>query len=98
MEKKSLKERLVKYLKTQGGFVASGELQRIVAAKTTYTPRTTVRRLEELAQEGTLIVEYRKNHAYYKWADVETPAELAKRSIEWFDALQGSEREGVGSR
>ena len=87
MEKKSLKERLVKYLKAQGGFVASGELQRIVAAKTAYTPRTCVRRLEELAQEGTLIVEYRKNHAYYKWADVESPQELAERSVRWFDQL-----------
>ena len=85
--KLTLKDRLVRYLKGQGGFIASGELQRIVAAKTTYTPRTTVRRLEELAQEGTLIVEYRKNHAYYKWADVETPQELAERSVKWFNSL-----------
>jgi len=85
--KLSLKERLVKYLKAQGEFVASGELQRIVAAKTTYTPRTTVRRLEELAEEGILQVEYRKNHAYYKWVEVDSPQAQAQRSIEWFESL-----------
>ena len=85
--KESLKERLVRYLKNHGGFVASGELQRIVAAKTTYTPRTTVRRLEELATQGILRVEYRKNHAYYRWADVESPQELAERSVRWFATL-----------
>jgi hypothetical protein len=87
MEKKSLKERLIRYLKAQGGFISSGELQRIVAAKTTYTPRTTVRRLEELAETGQLLVEYRKNHAFYKWADVESPQQLAERSLLWFAAL-----------
>ena len=78
--KLTLKDRLVRYLKAQGGFVASGELQRIVAAKTTYTPRTTVRRLEELATAGILQVEYRKNHAFYKHRGQQTPEE-------WFAAL-----------
>lgn len=64
--KLSLKERLLKYLRGQKGFVASGELQRLVVKHTTYTPRTTCRRLEELAADGLLEVEYRKGHAYYK--------------------------------
>lgn len=70
--KQSLKDRLYQYLLRGHGWIASGELQRIVMQHTTYTPRTTVRRLEELAAEGKLEVEYRtKNgvrHAYYRAA------------------------------
>ena len=79
MKKISLKDRLLRYLLKGHGFVASGDLQRLVAEKTTYTPRTTVRRLEELVTEGKLEVEYRKGHAFYR-ARVMT-------AEEWFESL-----------
>jgi len=66
----SLKDRLVDYLRRHPGWMASGDLQRLVALKTTYTPRTVVRRLEELAESGKLEVEYRKrNHAWYRFKE-----------------------------
>lgn len=67
-EKTSLRDRLYKYLLRQHGFVASGDLQRLVVAHTDYTPRTAVRRLEEMAEAGNLEVQYRKGHAYYRVA------------------------------
>lgn len=81
--KESLKDRLLRYLSKQPGFVASGDLQRLVAVHTTYTPRTTVRRLEELAEEGLLEVEYRKGHAFYKYRPVMSNDAL----LAWFDGL-----------
>lgn len=69
MKELSLKERLVRYMqKRHSEFVASGDLQRLVAQHTSYTPRTTVRRLEELAAAGELEVEYRKGHSWYRIA------------------------------
>lgn len=62
----TLKARLVRYLRANPTWISSGDLQRLVADKTTYTPRTTCRRLEELAQEGAIEVSYRKGHAWYK--------------------------------
>ena len=64
----SLKERLAVYLdRHYPNWLASGEIQRIVMAKTTYTGRTVVRRLEELARGGVLEVRYGgKNHAFYR--------------------------------
>lgn len=70
MEK--LKDQLVAYLQEHEGFVASGDLQRVFFPKYAYhekrgyhTPRSVVRRLEELVEEGKLQVDYRKNHAFY---------------------------------
>jgi hypothetical protein len=61
----SLKERIVRYVGQFKIPVASGEIQRAAANATTYTPRTVVRRLQELANEGRLEVSYVKGHAYY---------------------------------
>jgi hypothetical protein len=67
MKTLSLRDRLMRYMmKNHDVWVASGDLQRIVVQETDYTPRTAVRRLEELAEEGKLQVEYRKGHAFYK--------------------------------
>ncbi len=79
--KLSLKERLYQYLLKNHGWVSSGDLQRLVMKYTTYLPRTTVRRLEELCAEGKLEVEYRKkNHAWYKIKEFQT-------AEQWFDSL-----------
>lgn len=87
MTELSLKERLTKYLRNNHGFIASGDLQRLVAEKTTYTPRTTCRRLEELAVDGVLEVQYRKGHAYYRISEVKSPQQLSLESLHYFDNL-----------
>lgn len=89
--KQSLKERLVAFLLKYHGWIANGELQRIVARETSYTPRTTARRLEELVNDKRIVVEYRKGHAWYKI--IESPEEmsvdeLTKKSLAWFDSLE----------
>ena len=90
--KQSLRDRLLKYLKKQHGWVASGDLQRLVVQHTDYTPRTAVRRLEELAEEGELLVQYRKGHAFYSANIGEvTTAQLVATNPErlaWFNSLK----------
>ncbi len=77
--KQSLKERLLSYLNKQPHiWVASGDIQRLVASKTSYSPQNVGRRLRELVEEKKIEVDYRKGHAWYK----------PKISAEaWFDAL-----------
>lgn len=94
----NLKTRLLNYLKGMyPAYVASGTLQKLTMEKARQTPRTAVRRLQELQEEGLIEVDYRaKNHAWYRYAQVPLPAkpkanetveELAARSVAWFDAL-----------
>lgn len=71
-----LADQLFNYLRKNPGPIASGDLQRIEWPKYAYgekrglhTPRSVVRRLEELAEEGKIAVEYRKNHSYYSIAE-----------------------------
>ncbi len=66
--KQSLKARLFLYLYKHPEWIASGELQRLVMEKTTYTAQNVGRRMRELENDGKVIVEYRKGHAYYKIA------------------------------
>ncbi len=62
-----LKERLLVYLqKRPTEWVASGDLQRLTAQHTSYTPQNAGRRLRELQEEGVLDVEYRHGHAFYR--------------------------------
>ncbi len=49
------------------------------------TARTAVRRLQELENEKLIEVQYRKGHAYYRFLD--SPEDLIKRGIAWFDGL-----------
>ena len=75
----TLKDRLIRYLKNNPQWHASGDLQRLVSEHTTYSPQNTGRRLRELVQEAKAEVEYKKGHAYYR----------AKRDmVEWFDSLK----------
>jgi hypothetical protein len=91
MKERSLKQRLVDYMKKRHTtWVASGDLQRLVAQHTTYTPRTTVRRLEELAEDGELEVEYRKGHSWYRVKQGVTANDLIASNparLAWFDSL-----------
>lgn len=64
---KSLKTRLVEYLQRKGTWMASGELQRLVSERTTYTAQNAGRRLREAVNEGLLEVKYDKGHAQYRF-------------------------------
>lgn len=50
----SLRNRLLRYLIKQHGWVSSAQLQKIVLEHTSYMPRTAVRRLQELVEDGKL--------------------------------------------
>ena len=64
----TLKERLKHgFERKRGQWVASGDIQRAVSNKTSYTAQNVGRRLRELQNEGFVEVQYReKNHAYYR--------------------------------
>lgn len=65
--KLSLKNRILKYLQKRDYFVASGDIQRLAMDNGFYSPQNAGRRLRELCEEGILVVEYRKGHAFYKY-------------------------------
>jgi hypothetical protein len=93
----SLKDRLARFLKAyySQAWISSGELQRIVADKTDYTPQNVGRRLRELENEGVIEVKYVKGHAHYRWSGETYGAgthihELSRRSLDWFDSLKNT--------
>ena len=65
----ALKQRLSRYPQTYYSerFIASGELQRIVAASTSYSPQNVGRRLRELENEGLIEVKHLRNRAHYRF-------------------------------
>jgi len=66
--RKSVQQQLLDFLRSDGGVHASGNLQRREWKNmngTLATPRSIVRRLEELTEEGKLNVEYINNHSHY---------------------------------
>lgn len=84
--KLSLKERLVRYmLKRHTEWVPSGEIQRIVAQYTEYTPQNVGRRLRELENDGTLEVKYVDNHAHYRAKQKQTWQEHRKAALEMWN-------------
>lgn len=73
-----LKDQLFNYLRVNGGTHASGDLQRKEWPKYAYgekrglhTPRSVVRRLEELAEAHLITVSYQKNHAHYSISETQ---------------------------
>lgn len=84
MKNLSLKNRIIAYFeKKPDEWVASGTIQRLVALHTKYVPRTAVRRMEEMAQNGGLDVEIRKGHAWYRLhaeSRVETRGEMLRQN------------------
>ena len=56
-------------------WIPSGEIQRLVVLHTTQTPRTCVRRLQEMAEEGILDRKLVKGHTHYKLKGVTVKAE-----------------------
>jgi hypothetical protein len=80
MTELSLKQRLAKWFVNNPGWHASGDVQRMVMAKTSYAPANVSRRLRELENEGELEVRYEKNHAHYRHREQVTQEE-------WFERL-----------
>lgn len=75
--KLTLKERLVRWLAKQEAWVASGEIQRVVALNTTYSPQNVGRRLRELENEGVLEVRYERGHAHYRVKQKSVESDIA---------------------
>lgn len=92
MKQKSAQERIKEWLRENPEWYASAHLQRLPWPNkdgTLASPRSVVRRLEELAEEGILEVEYRgKNAAYYR-----IKAEFKKPKYTYIDLPDGSKRE-----
>ena len=79
-------QRCLRYLQKQPGvWVASGDIQRIGAAKSTYTPSNISRRLREIAEAGQIEVKIIKGHAYYRYTGEDERKRLD--AIKWFDSL-----------
>ena len=70
MKTTPLKERLLRYmLKHHSAWIPKGEIQRVVAAYTTFSPENAGRRLRELQEEGLLEVKIIRGHAWYSARD-----------------------------
>lgn len=75
---KSVSEQLLAYLQTNPGVHASGTLQRLEWRNHTGSlavPRSVVRRLQELAEEGKIHCEMKGNHAHYSATPIEKKPE-----------------------
>jgi DNA-binding transcriptional ArsR family regulator len=82
MNRLTLKDRLLKWLRTHPGWIPSVELQRIVALNTTYSPQNVGRRLRELENEHLVEVKYERGHAHYRFA-----GNPVVRQEDWFAEL-----------
>jgi DNA-binding transcriptional ArsR family regulator len=87
MSRATLKERLLKWLRNHPGFIPSGELQRIVAQSTKYSPQNVGHRLRELENEGLIEVKYERGHAHYRAVLRETFEQAMARQLAWFESL-----------
>jgi DNA-binding Lrp family transcriptional regulator len=89
MSNLSLKDRLTRFLKANysQAWIASGDLQRIVAEKTDYTPQNVGRRLRELENEGVVEVKYVRGHAHYRFTEAPSLQRRIERQLDWFEKL-----------
>lgn len=63
----SLKDRLCSYMfRRHSDWIASPQLEKLVAEKTTYSPSNVSRRLRELREEGKLESKLDRGIAYYR--------------------------------
>lgn len=70
---KSVSQQLLEYLQKNPGVHASGTLQRLEWRNHTGSmavPRSIVRRLQELAEDGSIFCEMKGNHAHYSAAPI----------------------------
>lgn len=81
---KTLKEKLVAYLKANPGVHASGSLQRLEwrdSRGKSASPSNITRRLRELAEDGKIAAHYIKGHAHYSY----TPQRRVITKVEVID-------------
>jgi hypothetical protein len=83
----TLKERLERYLRNNHGWIAKGELEKLVMEKTNYTADNAARRLRELTKDGVLEVSYRRRHAFYRMKETKPALQLASESVAYFNQL-----------
>jgi hypothetical protein len=83
----TLKERLERYLRNQHGWIAKGQIEKLVVEKTKYTADNAGRRLRELENEGVLDVQQRRNHSWYRIKQAKSGLQLASESVAYFNAL-----------
>jgi hypothetical protein len=83
----TLKERLERYLRNQHGWIAKGQLEKLVVEKTSFTAENAGRRLRELQVDELLEIHYRRNHAYYRTKDQKSGLDLASESVAWFQRI-----------
>lgn len=83
----TLRDRLVRYLQNNPGFIAKGTLEELVVTKTNFTADNCGRRLRELAEEKIIEVKQIKNHAHYRISQEKTPEQLRLESLDYFDSL-----------
>ncbi len=77
--KKSISQQLLDYLRENHGIFPSGDLQRLEWHNidgTKAVPRTIVRRLQELSEEGSIHCEMRNNHAHYSADPIQKPEKV----------------------
>lgn len=73
----SLRHRILSYFRRNPDeWIPSADIQRMVMNKTTFLPRTAVRALQKLQEDGRLEVDYRgrKNHSHYRY--IKSPYEV----------------------
>lgn len=93
--KKSVQQQLLDFLRSSPGLHPSGDLQRRLWTNkdgTTAVPRTIVRRLQELAEDGKIFAEIVNGHTLYHadpkskepvyaWTEVKTPEGYVMKKV-----------------
>lgn len=93
MKEMSLKQRLLNYLERFGGWVNSGEMQKLTMLHMKQTGKTASRRLQELYREGMIERELRRGSAWYRYKtpsvgqNLPPRSDLAVRSREYYIKL-----------
>lgn len=101
--KPSLKDRLVRYLKAEKGWVSGFYLQQLTMEKAHQTGKSCSRRLQEAVNENLLEVKYERGAAQYRARVIQDPrkvqldnamnqikdnAELSSKNLLWFESLK----------
>lgn len=89
--KLSLRDRLLRYLLKQHGWVSSRQIQEVVMSQSSYLPRTAIRRLQEMTESGDLEVQIRSKMAWYRTKPQEsrqTILEENQKLLRFFDSYE----------
>jgi len=93
MKKESLRDRLLRYLVKQHGWVSSATLQSLVLEHNAGLPRTAVRRLQELVEDGKLETQMQGKQSWFKAKDgIEAPLPPKAEHIRGVGTLKSYEQ------